>query len=806
MGLLTEGEPLSSEETTKISGYIREHGVTQFLNTWRRVKDIVNDELKYGDEIECGIYVVDENTKSVKLSVRSAELRKILEEKEQMMAHQTEGVTWHPEFGGWMIESTPRRPYSNYASDLLRVERNMILRRRRLLTVLEPNEIAPTVTCFPLLGVGDFIHNAIPFDSPHSKSIYIPDYIINPHPRFAALTRNILNRRGKKVDIQVPLFKDINTPEFKSIENNNSNGNEKVIIDNNIEQSNIENNQHKIEENTNIHMDCMAFGMGMCCLQVTFQARDVDESRYMYDQLAVLAPIMLAMTAATPIFKGRLSDVDARWDIIAQSVDDRTSAERGDLKIDDLCNVAVDDMAGAGIKRIYKSRYDSVSTYIYHCKGDPDCKRTFEVYNDIPCPIDENVKRRLRSEGIDENLAHHVAHLFTRDPLVVYKGVIELDDMTRTDHFENIQSTNWQTCRWKPPPPRTHPDDPHIGWRTEFRSMEVQFTDFENAAFTVFVVLVTRVLLAFDLALYIPLSKVDENMKRAQQKDSINNLKFYFRKHIAPPEIEDEVFLTISRTSSRETLEAFIQNDQSNSSPLKDSNSLNNSETPLKSNNTPLKSNDVSPIDSKSPADNKSPDCRRNLPKEDSYEEMTADEIFNGKDGGYYPGLIPLVYAYLDYINCDFETYRRVDQYLQFISKRAKGEICTPATWIRSFVTNHPSYKNDSIVSSEIAYDLLMKVKNIGEGKHSCPEILGDVMIERVRPQDAYGSVLAGKLSSEERSTLIQRLVQRAYVERNEFSPRGTERRVRCDSDLENHAGFAEFKEKMIRPVSSSSL
>ena len=38
--------------------------------------------------------------------------------------------------------------------------------------------------------------------------------------------------------------------------------------------------------------------------QVTFQGRDVDESRYMYDQLAVLAPIMLAMTAATPIFKG----------------------------------------------------------------------------------------------------------------------------------------------------------------------------------------------------------------------------------------------------------------------------------------------------------------------------------------------------------------------------------------------------------------------------------------------------------------------------------------------------------------------
>ena len=29
------------------------------------------------------------------------------------------------------------------------------------------------------------------------------------------------------------------------------------------------------------------------------------------------------------------------------------------------------------------------------------------------------------------------------------------------------------------------PTDPRIGWRTEFRSMEIQLTDFENAAFTV---------------------------------------------------------------------------------------------------------------------------------------------------------------------------------------------------------------------------------------------------------------------------------------------------------------------------------
>ena len=57
----------------------------------------------------------------------------------------------------------------------------------------------------------------------------------------------------------------------------------------------------------------------------------------------------------------------------------------------------------------------------------------------------------------------------------------------RADHFENIQSTNWQTMRFKPPPPSAP-----IGWRVEFRPCELQFTDFENAAVVCFIVLVTR--------------------------------------------------------------------------------------------------------------------------------------------------------------------------------------------------------------------------------------------------------------------------------------------------------------------------
>ena len=55
--------------------------------------------------------------------------------------------------------------------------------------------------------------------------------------------------------------------------------------------------------------------------------------------------------------------------------------------------------------------------------------------------------------------------------------------------------------------------------------METQATDAENAAFVVFVVLVTRVILAFDLNLYIPLSKVDENLKRAHVRDAVREKK-----------------------------------------------------------------------------------------------------------------------------------------------------------------------------------------------------------------------------------------------------------------------------------------
>lgn len=51
MGLLSEGSPLSWEETKKLSKHVREHGIEQFINLYRRLKDRTGDVLKWGDEV-----------------------------------------------------------------------------------------------------------------------------------------------------------------------------------------------------------------------------------------------------------------------------------------------------------------------------------------------------------------------------------------------------------------------------------------------------------------------------------------------------------------------------------------------------------------------------------------------------------------------------------------------------------------------------------------------------------------------------------------------------------------------------------
>jgi len=213
---------------------------------------------------------------------------------------------------------------------------------------------------------------------------------------------------------------------------------------------------------------------------------------------------------------------------------------------------------------------------------------------------------RLTIAGVDELLANHIAHLFIRSPLVIFSELINQNDAVDSDHFENLQSTNWQHMRFKPPPPGSS-----IGWRVEFRPMEIQITDFENAAFAVFIVLVTRVILSFGLDFYIPISKVEEGMARAHKRDAVLSEKFWFRRNVFP-----------AGRKSRP--------------------------------GTPRGSRPATPGAGA------------------EWEEMSVAEIINGQVGGF-PGLVRLVEKYLDGMNVDITTRCEIGRYLSLVSKRASG-------------------------------------------------------------------------------------------------------------------------------------
>ena len=235
MGLLTVGKPLKWGDSVQHIDYIKKHGIEQFINLYRAQKDRRSDSFKWGDELEYLLLWTPSKRKVAKLSLRSADIMKSAESKMDAADDPMDGVILHPEYGSFMIEATPLMPYGNTHCDLLLVERNMFRRRMVIEDELKDTECLSTLASFPMLGVGDFVECAdLRVNGPIAASQFIPDSLINPHPRFGALTRNIRLRRGSPVQIHVPIFRDLNTPKTEN----------------------------------SIFADAMAFGMGSCCVQV----------------------------------------------------------------------------------------------------------------------------------------------------------------------------------------------------------------------------------------------------------------------------------------------------------------------------------------------------------------------------------------------------------------------------------------------------------------------------------------------------------------------------------------------------------
>ena len=150
------------------------------------------------------------------------------------------------------------------------------------------------------------------------RSQFLSDDIVSPFPRYYASAANNRSRRRRKPAINIPVYRDQKTPwPFRD---------PTVDYDLHIWPEDDDVRNGAVEENC-VYLDTVISGACCCSLQVTMQASDMDQARWLYDQLIPLGPVMLALTAATPIFKGYLTDVDVRWRQFVMASDDRTLEE-----------------------------------------------------------------------------------------------------------------------------------------------------------------------------------------------------------------------------------------------------------------------------------------------------------------------------------------------------------------------------------------------------------------------------------------------------------------------------------------------
>ena len=340
MGLLTKGEPLNWSETKKHSKSIRRRGVEQFLKLYKAYKSRDFDSFKYGDEVEYSLIRFDHKERKVYCLLKAQQiLGQILNEQKSTTAKRE--TIWSPEFANFMIEGLPGQPYGHEINNIASIEGNMNLRRNQVQELLECNEYCMTFSTFPLLGCPNFTWPTC-IATPGrgiTTSMFFPDNaVFQGHPRFAASIINNRERRKFKAGSNIPIFVDTNTPKpFLDDLSGYPIFDEDIDLDNNLKSD---------------HIYLEGIGAACSCLQVTFQARNLNEARKLYDQLTPITPFMLALSASSPIWRGYLSDIDCRWRIISESLDDRTAEEKGEKPLE------------SSQYRIFKSRYDSVDCYL----------------------------------------------------------------------------------------------------------------------------------------------------------------------------------------------------------------------------------------------------------------------------------------------------------------------------------------------------------------------------------------------------------------------------------------------------------
>ncbi|KAJ2863021.1 glutamate--cysteine ligase [Coemansia aciculifera] len=620
-------------------------------------------------------------------------------------------------------------------------------RRRLLKSKLKEDEMLLSISQFPLLGdtTNIYIDGQGSMNGPLLRSQLLSDDCLHQIPPFALEIDGIIERRGAVPYTAVPVFHDADTPwpfvdpglspaaldfgilrlpdagagsgsgsggnrdrdsgcamgAHGKIGSNNSGPANTVAMNGgppitNLAQGRIIDTFQsgpvpasspllEIPSNRNsLLLDSPLFGVGSGgILRVTLCAADLDEARILYDHLAPISAIMIALTAGTPIVRGYLTDRDSYWDVQCSAVDDRSAQERGFAPL----------TTAKG--KLMKSRFGTIDSYLGPGPNSKDMSFNPQ-YNDMDYTYDNAANMAMMGGGVDKELSQHVARLFIRDlHFATAKMLRDKDDAKNSrsngqEHFKRFLGCNRQNVCLYPPNTRTR-----SGWEVEFVSLEVQLTDEENAAFISFIVLLSRVIISYSLNLYLPISMMNQNMARAQQVNAAKEQLFYFRRDL------------FSGRDGKQSGPGLISRGGDNGGWI------NTHAGDFKANATASEREALGHHH----LGTGSPDTAE-------YVELTINEILNGSPVHKVTGLLTIVLSYLPSLGLEYQAENDLRRQLVLIRRRASGKLCTLATWMRKFVQEHPDYRHDSVVSPTVNYDMLRTLNDIEEGRVAAPELL----------------------------------------------------------------------------------
>ncbi|KAJ2468258.1 glutamate--cysteine ligase, partial [Coemansia sp. RSA 2322] len=613
-------------------------------------------------------------------------------------------------------------------------------RRRLLRSRLKDDEMLLSISQFPLLGAGTYIDGQGPAGGPLLRSQLLSDECLHPIPPFALEIDGIIDRRGTVPYTAVPVFRDTDTPwPFVDSEllpakldlgilrlPDAANGGARMrdsgcALDSRVQSNGIHSggtvaNPSQGHGSSAVHtssvpassplidipssrncllLDSPLFGVGSGgVLRVTLCAADLEEARVLYDHLAPISAIMIALTASTPIVRGHLTDRDAYWDVQCSAVDDRSAQERGFVPL----------TTAKG--KLIKSRFGTIDNYLGPGPANKKDLSFDPMYNDIYYTYDSGANQSMAESGIDKELSQHVASLFIRDlHFATAKMLRDKDDATGArsngqEHFKRFLGCNRPNVCLYPPNTRTR-----SGWEVEFMSLEVQLTDAENAALITFIVLLSRVIISYRMNLYLPISLMDQNMARAQGVNAAKDQLFFFRRDL------------------------FSGRDGKQSGSGRISRRGHNSNWHSPYNSRGMATAGAAPDRNATP---RNQSLGTGSPYTAEYVELTIDEILNGSPTYKITGLLNVVLSYLPTMRLEYDIEQDLRRQLMLIRRRASGKLCTLASWMRKFVHEHPDYHHDSVVHPSVNYDMLRTMNDIEEGRVAAPELLGSL-------QDGFG-------------------------------------------------------------------